>query len=145
MPKWRNWQTRTVQGRVQKWVWVQLPPSALYISGSSNGRTTDFGSVYHGSPPKADQPLAENPQVIMFYTYVLKSKKDNTRYVGSTDNKEKRLIEHNKGRVRYTKGRRPWMLIYFEEFSTRSEARKKEIFFKSGQGRKSLDHIFGVV
>ncbi len=62
----------------------------------------------------------------MFYTYVLRSEKDKTRYIGSTDNKERRVREHNSGRVKYTKGKKPWKLIYEEEFNSRTEARKRE-------------------
>lgn len=35
-------------------------------------------------------------------------------YYGSTENLEKRLKEHNAGRQKYTKGRRPWILHYSE-------------------------------
>ena len=81
----------------------------------------------------------------MYYTYILRSEIDKTRYVGSAEDKEKRLLDHNNGRVRYTKGKRPWKLIYFEVFKTRSEARKRELFLKSGQGRKLLDTICGII
>ena len=73
----------------------------------------------------------------MFYTYVLKSLSHGTLYVGSSEFPERRLKdEHNRGRVRYTKGRMPWELIYKESFLLRSEAMKREKFLKSGQGRK---------
>jgi len=81
----------------------------------------------------------------MYFVYVLRSGRYNTRYVGSTDNIDKRVKEHNSGKVRYTKGRVPWRLVYHETFLTRGEARKREIFLKSGQGRKYLDSISGVV
>jgi putative endonuclease len=39
--------------------------------------------------------------------------------------------------MRYTyKQKGSWQLIYSEEFSTRSQAMKKEKFLKSGQGRE---------
>ena len=72
----------------------------------------------------------------MFYAYVLKSLHDGTLYYGSSDNPLVRLNqEHNKGKVRYTKGHMPWVLVYKEEFATRSEAMKREKFFKTGNGR----------
>ena len=75
----------------------------------------------------------------MFYTYVLKSLSHETLYIGSSENPEKRLIaEHNTGKVRYTKGRMPWVIIYKEPWATRGEAMKREKFLKSGQGRKWL-------
>lgn len=77
----------------------------------------------------------------MFYVYTLKSLSRGTRYVGVSDNVAKRLSEHNKGKCRYTSGRRPWAVLYTEQFATLAEARKREIFLKSGQGRKLLNKI----
>ncbi|MDP2599075.1 MAG: GIY-YIG nuclease family protein [Candidatus Liptonbacteria bacterium] len=78
----------------------------------------------------------------MFYAYVLKSLSHGTMYIGSAENPEKRLIEeHNKGGVRYTKGRTPWLIIHKEGFKTRGEAMSREKFLKSGRGRKLLDQI----
>jgi putative endonuclease len=77
----------------------------------------------------------------MYKVYVLKSISHNSRYVGSTEDLENRIAEHNQGRCRYTKGRMPWLLVYSEEFSTLSEARKREVFLKSGKGREFLDRI----
>ncbi|MDO8555310.1 MAG: GIY-YIG nuclease family protein [bacterium] len=78
----------------------------------------------------------------MFYVYVLKSIKNNKRYVGSTKLRpEERLKEHNTGTNRFTKGNRPLELIYSEEYTSKTDARKREIFLKSGVGRKYLDEI----
>lgn len=75
----------------------------------------------------------------MYYLYVLQSIAYKTRYVGSTEDVIKRLMEHNAGRVRYTKGRIPWKIVYQESFISRSEAMRRELFLKTGQGRKYLD------
>ena len=75
----------------------------------------------------------------MFYIYVIQSLIHKTRYIGSTDNVLKRIMEHNNGRCRYTSGRKPWKLVYQEEYSTRGEAMKREKFLKSGLGRRWLD------
>lgn len=77
----------------------------------------------------------------MFTVYVLKSDRDEIRYVGSGMDANERLRRHNKGDYRFTKGHRPWRLVYKETFKTRSEAVRREIFLKSGQGRKFLDEI----
>ena len=78
----------------------------------------------------------------MYYTYVLKSLSHGTLYIGNSDNPENRLLtKHNKGKVRYTKGRIPWELIHKEQFLTRSEAVKRERFLKSGQGRAFLKKV----
>ena len=76
-----------------------------------------------------------------YFVYVIESQTHHTRYVGSTQDVQKRLGEHNEGRCRYTSGRRPWRLIRQEEYSTLSEARLRERFLKSGVGRKELDKI----
>jgi putative endonuclease len=77
----------------------------------------------------------------MYFVYVLQSISNLTRYVGQTDNVNKRLREHNSGKCRYSSGKRPWKLIYQEEYKSRSEAIKRERFLKSGQGRKYLDEV----
>ena len=77
----------------------------------------------------------------MFYTYVLFSPKLNKRYIGSTSDLTKRLAEHNAGKSRFTKSGIPWILVYSESYSSNSDARKRELFLKSGFGRKFLDDI----
>ena len=72
--------------------------------------------------------------LLMFFSYILKSLKDGRYYYGSTKEIETRLKKHNKGDVKSTKNRRPLVLHYFEEFGTRSEAFKREQFYKSIAG-----------
>ena len=74
----------------------------------------------------------------MYYSYILKSKKDNSYYYGSTDDIPKRIKEHNAGKVRYTKGHRPYVYHFSEVFNTRSEAFRRERFYKSIDGYKWL-------
>lgn len=50
--------------------------------------------------------------------------------MGLSSNPERRLKEHNKGDNRFTKGHRPWILIYKEQFENRIQARKREIILK---------------
>ena len=60
------------------------------------------------------------------FTYILECA-DGTFYTGWTTNLEQRLQAHNAGRGgRYTRGRRPARLAYFEEHSTRQEAQRRE-------------------
>jgi len=66
----------------------------------------------------------------MFYVYVLKSLKDNKRYIGFTENLQRRLFEHNNGLVKSTKNRRPLELIYHEEFVSKKDALLREKFLK---------------
>jgi len=77
------------------------------------------------------------------FVYVLKSKRTHKRYVGITNNLGRRLKEHNGGNCRSTKAGAPWKLIYKEIFDSHEEARKREKFFKSGQGREWLRSTLG--
>ncbi len=72
------------------------------------------------------------------YVYVLLSLKDKKFYVGFTENLKNRLSEHAQGRVRSTKDRRPLKLIHYEYFISKSDAKSKEVFLKSGFGRNQL-------
>ena len=56
-------------------------------------------------------------------------------YKGSTENIEQRLQSHNSGLVNFTSKHVPWEMVLFEEFETRSEAMKREKWYKSGVGR----------
>ena len=59
-------------------------------------------------------------------------------YVGLTDDLERRVHEHNSGWEKTTKPYRPFNLIFAESFSTRTEARMKEKYLKSGVGKEFL-------
>ncbi|OGY38983.1 MAG: hypothetical protein A2418_00095 [Candidatus Brennerbacteria bacterium RIFOXYC1_FULL_41_11] len=62
----------------------------------------------------------------MFYTYLLKSKKDKMLYLGSTNNLRARLILHNKGRVTSTAKRVPMEIVYYEAYKSEKDARVRE-------------------
>ena len=66
--------------------------------------------------------------------YILRSLKVSKYYYGSSSNFNVRLKSHNYGRVKSTKSRRPLVLHYKEEYKTKSEAVKRERFFKSIDG-----------
>ena len=57
--------------------------------------------------------------------------KDDSLYTGYTDNVEERVVVHNEGKgAKYTRGRLPVVLVYCEEFSTKSLAMKRECEIK---------------
>jgi putative endonuclease len=66
----------------------------------------------------------------MFYLYILKSKKDNDLYIGSTNDLRRRLLEHNSGKCLSTKNRRPFEIRYYESYYNESDARKRESSLK---------------
>jgi len=64
------------------------------------------------------------------YVYILQSKRNNVYYIGSTNNLERRIKEHNTGQVKYTKNMIPWELKFFKEYDSLTEARKIEYKLK---------------
>ena len=77
-------------------------------------------------------------EIIMYYTYVLQSKKDYKLYTGYTNDLRKRFKEHNEGKSKYTKGRGPYSLIYYEACLNESDARSRELYLKAGKGKRYL-------
>lgn len=78
----------------------------------------------------------------MAKVYLLYSEKDQRTYVGSTLDLKKRLFQRNTGLVQSTKNRRPLRLVFFEEYGTIADARRREHYFKSGAGRRRLKSIY---
>jgi putative endonuclease len=72
----------------------------------------------------------------MYYVYILYSLNANKSYVGSTDNPERRLSEHNSGRSYFTDRYKPWVLIYLEEYRDKISALRREKYLKSRSGRR---------
>ncbi|RJQ36973.1 GIY-YIG nuclease family protein [Candidatus Microgenomates bacterium] len=77
----------------------------------------------------------------MWYVYVLKSLRNERLYTGSTNDIERRFKEHNLGYCKYTRLTRPFKLIYQETYGTRLEARRRELFLKTGKGREILKNL----
>jgi putative endonuclease len=77
----------------------------------------------------------------MFYVYIIHSEKFNKFYTGFTENVQRRLKEHNKGKTKSTKAFIPWKLVFTQECRTRTEARIKEKYYKSGSGREKIKKL----
>ncbi len=80
----------------------------------------------------------------MYYLYIIRSDTDKKFYTGITDNIDRRLLEHNghKPSTISTVNRMKFELVYVEECESRIIARKREKFWKSGQGREYRDELF---
>jgi predicted GIY-YIG superfamily endonuclease len=70
----------------------------------------------------------------MYYVYILQSKRDETYYVGVTDDLKERVKRHNSGSVSYTSGRMPYKLIWYCVFLAKKRAYDFEKYLKSGSG-----------
>lgn len=74
----------------------------------------------------------------MYYTYLLKSKKDLKWYTGSTNDLRKRFLQHQNGKSTYTRGRGPFEIIYYEACVNEQDARSRELYLKSGLSKRYL-------
>jgi putative endonuclease len=74
----------------------------------------------------------------MWYVYVIRSTKSDYWYTGFTNNLRRRFIEHQKGLSGWTKTRGPYDLVYYEACKDKDDARSRELFLKSGMGKRFL-------
>ncbi|MFT4600587.1 MAG: putative endonuclease [Arenicella sp.] len=75
------------------------------------------------------------------FVYILRSTKNGRYYIGQTQDISKRVLLHNKGKVKSTKPYSPWELIFSEEFGTRGEAILRESQIKSWKSRKRIEAL----
>jgi putative endonuclease len=76
-----------------------------------------------------------------YSVYVLESLNDKKHYCGLSSNVISRVKMHNAGKVRATKARRPFILIYEEKCGILKEARLREKYLKTTSGRRYLKKI----
>ncbi len=73
-----------------------------------------------------------------YFIYILQSKKDESYYVGYTQNVDKRLKEHNSGKSKYTKNHKPYVLVYTESYDKLAQAKQREQYIKSYKSIKTF-------
>ena len=73
-----------------------------------------------------------------FCTYILFSRRDHFLYIGYTSNIERRLKQHNAGETISTRNRRPLELVFCEFYIFKSDAIKREDYFKTNAGKRTL-------
>ena len=80
---------------------------------------------------KKSNDIVSNKMEKNNFVYILRCN-DNTFYTGWTNDLEKRIMNHNiKKGAKYTKNRLPAYLEYFESYSTKIEAMKREYQIKT--------------
>ncbi len=75
-----------------------------------------------------------------YYLYIVRGI-DNSLYTGITKNIKKRVWQHNFSKLgaKSLKGKRPVELVYQEKYITKSDAMKREWYFKNtGEGNKLM-------
>jgi putative endonuclease len=78
---------------------------------------------------------------VMNYLYILQSQKNDSYYIGSTNDIERRVLEHNFGKTISTKNLRPLKLVFKKEFECLSDARHAEIVLKKKKSRVIIEKI----
>jgi putative endonuclease len=73
----------------------------------------------------------------MFYVYILLLNNKNL-YAGYTDDLKRRINEHQDGKVKSTRHKRPLKLIYYEAFISKKDATRREKYFKTTKGKSTL-------
>lgn len=72
----------------------------------------------------------------MNYCYILECN-DHSYYTGWTNDLENRIKAHQSGTgAKYTRGRTPVRLVYYEEFATKEEAMRREYEVKKMSRRQ---------
>ena len=78
----------------------------------------------------------------MFIVYVLYSPSFNKTYTGCTSDLSARFLSHNQlAKKGYTVRYRPWIILYTEVYSNKSEALKREKELKTGKGREFIKQL----
>lgn len=77
----------------------------------------------------------------MHFVYILQSEFDGTFYIGYTANIERRLLEHNRGKLHFTRSKKPWIIVHVEEFIAKSDAMRREKEIKRKKSRKYVESL----
>ena len=76
-----------------------------------------------------------------YFTYVLQSLRDSKFYIGMTNNVDRRFIEHQLGKNISTAKRCPLKLIFYEAYLNKSDAERREKYFKTTKGKVTLRYM----
>ena len=81
----------------------------------------------------------------MFYVYILKLN-NNQIYTGFTEDLKQRINYHERGKSKFTSKRLPVKLIHYEAYILESDARRREKYLKTTEGkyflRQQLKELF---
>ncbi len=78
---------------------------------------------------------------VMNFVYILQSKETRRYYIGSTNNLERRLQEHNFGKTKSLKYLRPMILAFSKSFQTMHEAKKMKLKLKKMKSKNIIEQI----
>jgi len=82
---------------------------------------------------------------LSYFVYILKSESTAQFYIGHTNDLNRRILQHNdidyQGTKHTKRNKGPWICVYTETFSTRSEAMKREKELKAKKSRKYIEYL----
>jgi len=76
-----------------------------------------------------------------FSVYIIYSATLDKYYTGSCQDFGIRLLQHNSGKNKSTKGGIPWVLKYEEKYETNQDVRKREAAIKKMKSRKYIEQL----
>ena len=88
-----------------------------------------------------DESLSLRMKPEKFFVYILQSMKDFSFYIGQCDDLDRRMSKHFDGLSKYTASKRPVRLKYFETYSSRTEALKRENEIKKMKSRNYIVNL----
>ena len=115
---------------------VRIPPGPHLRSLWSFGVRSTLNTIKRRCALRSSE--SEGGCMDMHYVYILKSSKDNTRYIGTTQDLKRRIQEHNSAGSKFTTPKRPYKLIWYCAFPNKHSAYAFEHYLKSGSGQALL-------
>ena len=74
----------------------------------------------------------------MYYVYILWSKEDKKFYIDYTEDLDRRIQEHKNGQCHTTLRMKKPTLVFYEMFQSQIDAKRREEYFKTTKGKKTL-------
>ena len=96
------------------------------------------------NPSTPTKPRNRGAFCMKFKLYILFSEIKGKYYIGHTGEElTERLRKHNSNHHGFTGGIGDWMVVYSEEFHSKSEAYKRELEIKNWKSRKRIEKLIG--
>jgi len=76
-----------------------------------------------------------------YFVYIIKSELDSSYYIGHAQDPQLRVFRHNDGWTRSTKSKRPWRLMYNEDYPSKGDAIRREHEIKRMKSRKYIENL----
>jgi putative endonuclease len=109
---------------------------------SFGGAVAQLGARLDGiEEVRGSNPLGSTNSKMKFFVYILQSQSTGRYYVGQSKNLDERIAYHNSNYSKSLKNRGPWKLVHFEEYPTRGDAIRREIYVKKQKDRSYIERL----